>query len=84
MRSSARRPLDGIHRHQSARVCVPRSKFWEAYRDVPAWSFARFLEIADCGSRAPPNPGRRIEAGRQREREDLEASVEYTRKLLGL
>jgi sugar phosphate isomerase/epimerase len=60
-------------------------KFWEAYRDVPAWSFARFLEIADRGQprAAEPRPAN-PEAGRQREREDLEASVEYTRKLLGL
>ena len=45
----------------------------------------RFLEIADRGKphaaeTRPANP----EAARQREREDLEASIEYTRKLLGL
>jgi sugar phosphate isomerase/epimerase len=60
-------------------------KFWEAYRDVPAWSFARFLEIADRGQprAAEPRPAS-PEAGRQREREDLEASIEFTKKLLGL
>src|SRR5450759_360034 len=60
-------------------------KFWEAYRDVPAWSFARFLEIAERGKphAAEPMP-RDAEVARQREREDLEASIAYTRKLLGL
>jgi sugar phosphate isomerase/epimerase len=61
------------------------AKFWDAYRDVPAWAFARFLEIADRGQPhaaepRPPDP----ESARQRERADLEASLEYTRKLLGL
>ena len=60
-------------------------KFWDAYRDVPAWSFARFLEIADRGKPHPAEPrAANPEAARQREREDLEASIEYTRKLLGL
>ena len=60
-------------------------KFWDAYRDVPAWSFTRFLEIADRGKPRPadPRPASQ-EAARQREREDLEASIEYTKKLLGL
>ena len=59
--------------------------FWEAYRDVPAWSFERFLEIAERGKphAAEPRPAN-AEAARQREREDLEASIAYTRKLLGL
>jgi sugar phosphate isomerase/epimerase len=58
-------------------------KFWDAYRADPAWAFERFLEIVACGKPRPasppaPNP----EAARQKEREDLEASIEYTRKLL--
>ncbi len=61
------------------------AKFWDAYRDVPAWEFARFLELADRGKppAAIPRPAD-AEAGRRREREDLEASLNYTRKLLGL
>jgi sugar phosphate isomerase/epimerase len=59
------------------------AKFWDGYRNDPAWEFERFLAIAERGKpvTAPPraaNP----EAGRQKEREDLEASIEYTRKLL--
>ncbi|MCX6631087.1 MAG: TIM barrel protein [Candidatus Solibacter sp.] len=60
-------------------------KFWEAYRDIPAWAFARFLEIAERGKPHAAEPRAATpEAARQREREDLEASIEYTRKLLSL
>jgi sugar phosphate isomerase/epimerase len=57
--------------------------FWEAYRDIPAWEFERFEEIAERGSPKPapphaPDP----EAARRREREDLEACLAYTRSLL--
>lgn len=60
-------------------------KFWEAYRDVPAWDFERFREIAERGKPHPndPKPPDR-EATLRKEREDLEASIEYTRKVLGL
>jgi sugar phosphate isomerase/epimerase len=58
-------------------------KFWEAYRNTPAWEFERFLEIADRGKPLPPQP--RIadpEAARRKEREDFEASLEYLKRLL--
>lgn len=60
-------------------------KFWDAYRTVPAWEFERFTAIAERGKpRAagprPPDP----ESARKQEREDLDASLQYTRKLLGL
>lgn len=60
-------------------------KFWEAYRDVPAWEFERFREIAERGKPHPndPKPPDR-EASQRKEREDLEASIEFTRKALGL
>jgi len=58
-------------------------KFWEAYRNTPAWEFERFLEIADRGKprAADPRPADQ-EAARRREREDFEASLEYLRKLV--
>ena len=60
-------------------------KFWDAYRDVPAWEFTRFLDLADRGKAPTPIPrAADVEAGRRREREDLEASMSYTRQLLGL
>jgi sugar phosphate isomerase/epimerase len=60
-------------------------QFWEAYRDIPAWEFERFREIADRGKPHPndPKPPDR-EASLRKEREDLEASIEYTSKVLGL
>jgi sugar phosphate isomerase/epimerase len=61
------------------------AKFWEDYRDIPAWEFARFLEIADRGQpRAAPPRATDAESARRREREDLEASIAHTRKLLNL
>ena len=58
-------------------------KFWDAYRNDPAWEFERFTEIADRGKPRPaePRPPSR-EAALQKEREDLEASIQYTKKLL--
>ena len=59
-------------------------KFWDAYRNMPAWEFARFLAIAERGKPrpAPPRPADR-EAGMRTEREDFDASLEYLKKLLG-
>lgn len=57
-------------------------KFWDGYRNVPAWQFSRFLAAADKGkpSPAPPKPA---DAAAQ-ERTDLEASIQYTQRLLNL
>ena len=57
-------------------------KFWEGYRNVPAWYLSRFLAIAETGkpSAAPPKPADPA----AQEREDLEASIHYTHKLLGI
>jgi sugar phosphate isomerase/epimerase len=59
------------------------AKFWDAYRNDPAWEFERFLEIVARGKPRPAESrAASPEAARQKEREDLEASIEYTRKLL--
>jgi hypothetical protein len=57
-------------------------KFWDGYRNVPAWQFARFLALADRGKpgAAPPKPADPA----AQERADLEASIEYTHKLIGV
>jgi sugar phosphate isomerase/epimerase len=58
-------------------------KFWDAYRTTPAWEFERFSEIAERGKPRPPEPrAPSREAAVQKEREDLEASIQYTKKLL--
>jgi hypothetical protein len=69
-----------------ARLFPYRSQeFWDAYRDIPAWEFERFVEIAERGKprENPPRTAGREQA-QQREREDLEASIRYTKKLLDL
>jgi sugar phosphate isomerase/epimerase len=57
--------------------------FWDAYRDVPAWNFERFAEIAEAGKPYTIPPVDRAQA-QQREREDLEASLAHVKKLLAL
>jgi sugar phosphate isomerase/epimerase len=52
-------------------------KFWDAYRNDPAWEFERFLALAERGKPYQKLPG-------QHEREDLEASLQFTRKVLGM
>jgi len=57
-------------------------KFWDPYRRTPAWEFARFLKLVDSGKPHPnPAPVAKDQAA-QREREDFEASMRYTKELL--
>ncbi len=61
-----------------------QEKFWENYRRTPAWEFERFLALVDKGTPRPkPDPVPK-ELAAQREREDLEASLQYTKRLLNL
>ena len=55
-------------------------KFWDPYRTTPAWEFERFVAIAERGKPHENKPASKDQAA-QREREDLEASIEYTKKL---
>jgi sugar phosphate isomerase/epimerase len=58
-------------------------KFWDAYRNTPAHEFSRFVAIADKGTpREMPTVPKEKQA--QQERADLEASIVYTKKLLGI
>lgn len=56
--------------------------FWDAYRAVPAWQFARFLKITAKGTPPAFRPLRPGETVADREREDLESSLIYTKRLL--
>ena len=58
-------------------------KFWDAYRDVPAWDFERFAELAESGKPYTIPPVERGQ-GAQREREDLEASLAHVKRVLRL
>ena len=59
-------------------------KFWAAYRNQPAWEFARFLKIAEQGHAREPLPPLKGEAAQARERADLEASITFTRNILNV
>jgi 3-oxoisoapionate decarboxylase len=59
-------------------------KFWEAYKTVPAWEFARFLKLADNGKPHPNDPPVSKELAAEKERTDLEASMRHAHQLLGL
>jgi sugar phosphate isomerase/epimerase len=57
-------------------------KFWEPYRSTPAWEFSRFLAIAEKGTPQPAPPRLTGDAALAKEREDLEASIRWTRAFL--
>lgn len=55
--------------------------FWNTYRDIPAWQFVRFEALAGRGKPQPDAPWERPGEA-EREREDLEASFTWTKRLL--
>jgi sugar phosphate isomerase/epimerase len=59
-------------------------KFWEPYRNDPAWEFSRFLKIAEQGHPRDPLPPLKGDASLARERADLEASLTFTRNILNI
>jgi sugar phosphate isomerase/epimerase len=56
--------------------------FWNLYRKTPAWEFARFVTLVEKGTPRPAAPPAPRAAAADREREDLEASIAYTKELL--
>jgi sugar phosphate isomerase/epimerase len=57
-------------------------KFWDGYRNVPAHEFSRFVALAEKGTPRPASAPVPKEQQAAREREDLEASIDWTKKLL--
>jgi hypothetical protein len=57
--------------------------FWDAYRQTPAWQFERYLEIAEGGNPYKDEPWETNNEA-QREREALDDSLAYTKKILSL
>lgn len=57
--------------------------FWNNYRDIPAWEFERYLQIADKGKAVPEQPWEMPDEA-ARERQALEASLNWTKRLLGV
>ena len=58
-----------------------RPGFWNAYRHTPAWEFDRFAALADSGTPYVVGPAADPAA---REREDVEASLHWTKAFLNL
>lgn len=56
--------------------------FWNAYRNTPAWEFERYLEIAERGKPYKDEPWETSDEA-QRERQALDESLAYTKKLVG-
>ena len=59
-------------------------KFWDGYRNVVAWEFARFAALADKGQPKPEFTPVAKEQQPGREREDLEASMVWLKKFLNV
>lgn len=58
-------------------------KFWDGYRNTPAWEFSQFLALAEKGKPSPFQTPPKEQAA-QREREDLESSVRWVQELFNL
>jgi hypothetical protein len=62
---------------------VDDPKFWDAYREIPAWDYESYLELARNGKPYPKEEWEtRDEAVRQRAA--LEESLAYTRRVLAI
>jgi len=57
-------------------------KFWEGYKKVPAWEFARFMALAEGVSPRPAFVPVPKESNSESARADSEASLRYARSLL--
>ncbi len=57
-------------------------KFWDNWRNMPAWELARFVAIAEKGVPKPATPRPESKTAGQQRIEDLEICVRYTRDLL--
>ncbi len=57
-------------------------KFWDNWRQMPAWEFSRFLSVAEKGTAKPATPLAEGKTAGQQRIDDLETSVRYTRDLL--
>jgi 3-oxoisoapionate decarboxylase len=57
-------------------------KFWDNWRQMPAWELSRFLAVAEKGTPKPATPLAEGKTAGQQHIEDLETCVRYTRELL--
>jgi sugar phosphate isomerase/epimerase len=57
-------------------------KFWNAYRQTPAWEFARFLAMAEKGTPREAPPRLQGAEAAAKELSDVEASLRWTKSFL--
>ena len=57
--------------------------FWDQYRNMPAWEFERYRELADVGKPYKEEPWETADQ-QERERQALDESLAYTKKLIGV
>ncbi len=72
--------LEIINLRASRKFEVRNKDFWKHYRDVPAWVYADFMELARTGEPYDPPEGDPVEL----ERREVAADLSYSRGLLGL
>ena len=58
------------------------AKFWDNWRQMPAWEYSRFAAIAEQGKPTPAVPRAAGKTAGQQKIDDLETCVRYTRDLL--
>jgi sugar phosphate isomerase/epimerase len=57
-------------------------EFWTQYKTTPAWEFERFAAMVENGKPRPAQAAPAKDRVAQLQREDLEASLAYTKKLI--
>jgi sugar phosphate isomerase/epimerase len=57
-------------------------KFWDLYRNTPAWEFARFLTLCDKGKPSPDAPADPAVTPAARQLANVEASIRWTQTFL--
>ena len=57
-------------------------KFWDLYRNTPAWEFARFLTLCDKGKPSPEAPADPAVTPAARQLANVEASIRWTQAFL--
>jgi sugar phosphate isomerase/epimerase len=86
--------LEIINVRQARLFACWQEDFWKTYQDVPAWIFARFVQMARAGKpydQTPPGPlgaAPESEAFRvflvEQERRDVEQAVRFAQEKLGI
>jgi hypothetical protein len=65
------------------KLAYRENSFWDAYRETAAWEFERFVEIAERGKPYRNEPWETPDEAK-RERDALDESLAYTKKIFGL